>query len=98
MKPEEQKRESARMRAASGEVDDSRPLVAFLYVLLRGGKLSPGDVETVLDEQMDLTAESYQFCNGWLAAYAQDITDRLHRPAPKITEAIRDCGGGAGGR
>ena len=77
MMTDKQKAENDRMRAASGDVDDTRPFVAFIYLLLQSGDLVPGDLEDVLDEQMDLTASEYQFANGWLAAYAQDIVDRL---------------------
>lgn len=94
MMTEKQQAENDRMRAASGEVNDTRPLVAFLYLLLQSGDLISGELEDVLDEQMDLTASEYQFANGWLASYAQDIADRLLRPsAPLIDpEARKDCG------
>ena len=63
-----------RMRKASGEVNDDRPLVAFLYELVRD------DVTTgVLEERVDRIADGgpFQFTNGWLARWAQDAAERL---------------------
>lgn len=65
-----------RMRHASGEVNDDRPLVAFLYELARD-EITTG----VLDERIDRLADhdgTFQFTiNGWLAAWAQDAANRL---------------------
>lgn len=67
--------DSARLREASGAVEDDRPLVAFLYLLMRG-HLPAGVIATLLDEATRPT--SVVFTNGWLARYAQDCADRLH--------------------
>jgi hypothetical protein len=66
---------NARMRAVSGEVDDHRALVAFLYELMRD-ELTPGRVESLVD-RLNLEASGYLFTNGWLASHAQDLADRL---------------------
>jgi hypothetical protein len=68
---------NARMRAASGTVRDERPLVAFLYRLLRD-RMSPSDVEGLLDAAQLIGPDNVAvFTNGWLALYAQDIAARL---------------------
>lgn len=82
-----------RMRAASGRVDDFRPLVAFLYEVARD-HLTTG----VLEERIDRIAEHarpvdgergpFRFTNGWLARWAQDAADRLAEPPdPPLREA-----------
>lgn len=72
-----------RMRAASGQVDDVRPLVAFLYRLARD-EITTGVLEPIIDRvaQPDDHDHTFQFTNGWLARWAQDTADRLQgRPA-----------------
>lgn len=64
---------NTRMRAASGRVNDDRPLVAFLYELARD-HLPVGAIEGMMH---DWTPEGCMFTNGWLAAWAQDAADRL---------------------
>ena len=65
-----------RMRAASGRVDDDRPLVAFLYELARD-HLPNGAIEGFLDRIATRPNRPFQFTNGWLAEWAQDAADRL---------------------
>lgn len=70
------------LRFRSGEVEDDRPLVRFLYLLMRNN-LTCGDVEELMVQMgrvmpgngTDVTV----FTNGWLASYAQDVADRLER-------------------
>lgn len=62
-----------RMRKASGEVDDDRPLVAFLYKLARD-HVTTGVLEGFIDQ---LKPQPTQFTNGWLAGWAKDAADRL---------------------
>ena len=69
--------ENERMREVSGNVSDSRPLVAFLYDLMRD-ELVPGRVEKLL-EQLNPECTEWVFTNGWLARHAQDIAERLTR-------------------
>lgn len=66
--------EIERLRRASGEVNDDRPLVTFVYLLLRDG-LPAGDVEALVLRAA--RGGPRVFTNGWLATYAQDIVDRL---------------------
>lgn len=67
--------DNLRMRAASGEVDDPRPLVAFLYELARD-EVTTGVLEGKLD-RLAKAEEPFAFTNGWLARWAQDAADRL---------------------
>lgn len=76
--PSEQ--ELKRMREKSGEITDNRPLVTFLYKLMRD-HLPPGVVEEILlsakiDEPVT-TPTTVAFTNGWLAQIAQDVAWRL---------------------
>lgn len=64
-----------RMRAASGRVDDDRPLVAFLYELVRD-HVTTGTIEESI-ERCGRNTVGHQFTNGWLAQWAQDAADRL---------------------
>ncbi len=70
-----------RMRKASGDVADDRPLVAFLYVLMRD-HLPPGAVETIMSRHVEGFGV-HDFSNGWLARHAQDLAERLSEP-PKV--------------
>lgn len=65
-----------RMREASGRVDDPRPLVAFLYELVRD-HLTTGALEERIDRLARADAGPFLFTNGWLAGWAQDAADRL---------------------
>lgn len=69
-----------RMREKSGSVRDNRPLVTFLYKLMRDD-VTPGRVESLLleagiDEPVT-TPKDVLFTNGWLASLAQDLAFRL---------------------
>ena len=71
------------LRARSGSVDSSDPLVDFLYHLIRD-HLPAGAVESIIQTQVfpeerkdDCVSE---FCNGYVANYAQDIAERLRLP------------------
>jgi len=72
----------ARMRKKSGHVNDTRLLVGFLYMLMRD-KMTPGNIEGILLELSNAhdydesEVRTFQFTNGWLAKYAQDVADRL---------------------
>lgn len=61
------------LRAASGEIDDHRPLVAFLYLLARD-HCPVGVVEEILGS---IGMGPYEFTNGWLARWAQNAAERL---------------------
>ncbi len=59
----------------SGAVNNTNPLVAFLYCLMRD-HVQPGVVEALV---RDATEHDHdvQYCNGWLARYAEDLAKRL---------------------
>jgi hypothetical protein len=67
-----------RMHQASGSVMDTRPLVAFLYQLLRD-HLVAGTVERLADGAT-ATGLPIRYTNGWLARHCQDLADRLTAP------------------
>lgn len=72
--------ELQRMREKSGSITDNRPLVTFLYRLMRDD-LTPGKVEQIMleagiDEPVG-TPKTVTYTNGWLAQLAQDIAYRL---------------------
>ncbi|MHC4711974.1 MAG: hypothetical protein ACYTAN_01710 [Planctomycetota bacterium] len=66
------------MRKRTGSVSDTRPLVAFLYLILRD-VLPAGRVESMLEQLADPGVTERVFTNGHLARLAQDIADRLLR-------------------
>lgn len=69
--------DTARLREASGSVTDDRPLVAFLYHLLRD-HLPAGRVAAIVNEATVVSTENVaEFTNGWLAEYAKDCAARL---------------------
>lgn len=61
------------MRDRSGRVSDRRPLVGLLYDLLRD-HVPAGVLEKLVREQID---KQFDFSNGWMAQYAQDLASRL---------------------
>jgi hypothetical protein len=63
------------LRQRSGAVNNTNPLVAFLYDLMRD-HVQPGVVEELV---RDVTQHDHdaQYCNGWLARYAEDLAKRL---------------------
>lgn len=72
---------NAAMRARSGHVRDDRPLVSFLYLLLRDHVVAGAIEEMMLELDAQPDATVVEYTNGWLAEYAQDIADRLgHGP------------------
>lgn len=65
------------LRAATGEVDDTRPVVGLLYDLMRD-HLPVGDVERLVrDSEAIGPANVCLFTNGLLANYARLLADRL---------------------
>jgi hypothetical protein len=88
--------DSLRMRKASGEVDDRRRLVCFLYLLARN-HLPVGTIESIWKTEGASVEGPFQFTNGWLATWAQDMADRLSCPFPPagqshfyVIRAIKD--------
>lgn len=66
---------SPSIESRSRNIKDDRPLVTFLYVLMRDF-VQPGNIEAIVMEIED-SDEEWVFSNGWLAQYAQDISERL---------------------
>lgn len=65
------------LRAATGNVADDRPLVGFLYELLRD-HLPAAEVEALVRSNEKISpADDVRYCNGHLARYAQLLADRL---------------------
>lgn len=65
------------MRKISGEVNSDSALVCFFYILMRD-YLNAGAVEDIISQRMGRSkAHTYEFTNGWLANYAEDIVNRL---------------------
>lgn len=64
------------MRKASGSVVGNDKLTSFLYELMRD-HLPPGVVEGIVrSSEVD---EETTYTNGWLAQYAQHLSDRLRK-------------------
>lgn len=70
------------VRARSGAVDSSDPLVTFLYILLRD-HLPAGTVEAIVDHATPKKRTVSRFSNGWTAQHAIDIARRLRRQRPR---------------
>ena len=95
MTPDEKARwdqQNKDLTVASGNVEDKRSMVSFLYELMRD-HLPPGKVEEIVRHVL---AEDYErrYCNGWLAQYAQSVADRLHLDHDFIVEHIGRQGDG----
>lgn len=65
--------EDAALFGRSGQVIDDRPLVSFLYELMRD-HVSPGVLERLVRDSPGIDTT---FTNGHLARYAQDMASRL---------------------
>lgn len=78
------------MRAASGRVNDRRPLVSFLYLLGRD-ELPLGSIEELLELALehgdDGDRGEVMFTNGWLAEWARFTADRLGALEEELEEA-----------
>lgn len=64
------------IRDRSGKVSDARPLVRFLYDLFRD-HIPTGVAEKLVVDSTDDDITVTHYSNGWLAAYCQDLADRL---------------------
>ena len=62
------------LRKRSGQVNINSRLVSFLYDLMRD-YLPPGKVEELVQNAEDIPDITYT--NGWLAKYAEDLSNRL---------------------
>lgn len=70
------KENNEHIRKASGEVDDDRPLVSFLYILARD-HVPIGVIEQIIVDQLIVAEPGAAFTNGWIANWAKDLADRL---------------------
>lgn len=66
------------MRKISGEINSSKKLTCFLYLLMRD-KVPCGKVEAVMEEVEMHPGMETKFTNGWLAKYAENLTERLNK-------------------
>ncbi len=67
------KNETDALRERSGTVKINSKLVSFLYELMRD-HLTPGKAEELVRSSSD---PDVTYTNGWLALYAQDLSNRL---------------------
>jgi len=66
-----------RARKASGSVNNSDPLVAFLYILARD-HVTSGVVEEIMLRNVEIPdITECEYTNGWLALWAADVAGRL---------------------
>lgn len=76
-----QGKENQALHDRSGQVVISHcPLVGFLYDVMRDGHMSPGEVERLARQNIEVDMDGFDgvaYCNGWLAMYAQDVAHRL---------------------
>jgi hypothetical protein len=64
------------LRGRSGEIDDDRELVCFLYMLMRD-HLPVGTVTQLVNDSRPVAKGPFCFTNGHLAEYAQYLAGRL---------------------
>lgn len=69
----ESKHFNTELRERSGEININSKLVGFLYELMRD-HLPAGEVEKLVRKCQDPEIE---YCNGYLAKYAEDLANRL---------------------
>ncbi len=67
------------------EVRDTRPLVAFLYVLMRD-EITPGRVERLLRDHVENNSDIRAFCNPHLAQHAQELAERLQEKDTEVND------------
>ena len=84
------------MRVASGAINDTRPLVAFLYALMLD-EITPCRIER-LASGIDTSVSEFWFLNGWRAGYAQDLADLVGSGSPPLRRHRRVGRGRPGAR
>lgn len=78
------------IRERSGSINIKSKLVGFLYDIMRD-HIPPGVIEEILlqTDKFD-NDENFEYSNGWLAQYAQDVAERLieskNEAIPKSTK------------
>jgi len=67
------------LRERSGEIDSDDDLAAIFYTFMIDGDISPGRLEEVVREHLEVKnkAGTFQYSNGWVAQYAIDLSKRL---------------------
>jgi hypothetical protein len=78
----------------SKQVNDSDPLVSFLYELMRD-HVVPGIIEEVVRTSEHQPLGGTTFCNSGLALYAQEVATRLRgqrpaKPSPPPPRILRE--------
>lgn len=76
MDKKEKQEKIERMRKESGTVKIKNKLVCFLYILLRD-EVTPGRIETLMEQQKIEDEVEHLYTNGWLARYAENLANRL---------------------
>lgn len=66
------------MRKESGDLASNDQLLSFLYLLMRD-ELPVGKVEQLVMEVENLDGYNLKYCNGWLAKYAQNLSQRIKK-------------------
>ena len=69
--------ENCEIRLKSGEIDDGSVLVNLLYILARD-HMAIGDIEAMINKALSHKQDRMQYCNGWLAQWAQYEVSRLN--------------------
>lgn len=71
-------KENVEMRKRSGKFDSTDKLTAFFYILMRD-HMTPGVVEKIIRDHKILKEDTSQYTNGWLAEYAEDLSQRFKK-------------------
>jgi hypothetical protein len=66
------------MRKESGDLVSDDRLLCFMYLLMRD-KLPVGEVEQLVMEVENFSSYNIKYCNGWLAKYAQNLSQRIKK-------------------
>lgn len=66
----------------TGEKSSWDPLVSLLYHIMRD-RVPCGEMEQILQDRVLVPEKEAQYCNGFLAGYAEDIAQRLRAAATK---------------
>lgn len=73
---------NAEMWERTGNFKSNDPMISLLYTLVRDGDVSPGRLEELTREIIDVSLETEGlYTNGYLARYIKDVVDRLTQPS-----------------
>ncbi len=76
------------IRERSGEVNTNNKLTVFLYILMRD-YITPGAVEKIMREHVELQGKEAQLSNRWLGKHSLDIAERLSTDEDRF-KSMRD--------